>query len=395
MALSPLIAAYLATVNPTERGMVGPETPQRPAGAVIWTVCADETRLAAVRALAARLVEDGELVTVLASLPQSNDPNFQITPNTKAATRAFIGHWKPDIVVWFGGVLDASTIFEINKSETPILLVEAKAAEFDLTAGRRVPGLMRSLFSSFSEILALDAQSAARIARFGVAEDKLRTTGPLEDSISPPSYNEAERADISLTLGSRPKWFAAHVPLNELSSVCAAHRHAARRAHMTLLILCPRNASDEQEIVTRLRADGLTVACREAEEQPRDATQVYVVGPEEGIGLWCRLAPITYLGGSLSDGLIPDPFSPATVGSAVLVGPHVNTHKAHYDRLLTASALNPFDTTKNFGPAVEALLATDLAAQLALNAWDATSRGADATNQLVSLVYKYLDGTAY
>ena len=114
MALSPLIAAYLATVNPTERGMVGPETPQRPAGAVIWTVCADETRLAAVRALAARLVEDGELVTVLASLPQSNDPNFQITPNTKAATRAFIGHWKPDIVVWFGGVLDASTIFEIN-----------------------------------------------------------------------------------------------------------------------------------------------------------------------------------------------------------------------------------------------------------------------------------------
>ena len=73
----------------------------------------------------------------------------------------------------------------------------------------------------------------------------------------------------------------------------------------------------------------------------------------------------------------------------------MNTHKAHYDRLLTASALNPFDTTKGFGPAVEALLATDLAAQLALNAWDATSRGADATNQLVSLVYKYLDGTAY
>lgn len=395
MALSPLIAAYLATVNPTERGMVGPETPQRPAGAVIWAICADKTRLVAVRTLAARLVEDGELVTVVASLPESQDPDIQITPNTKAATRAFIKHWNPDIVLWIGGSLDAVTVFEINKSEKPILFVEATAANLDLTAGRRVPGLMRGLLSAFSEILAVDAQSAARIARLGVPESKLRLAGNLEDRIAPPSYNEAERADISVAFGSRPNWFASHVPLEELDSVAAAHRHAVRRAHMTLLILCPRNAADETEIVSRLRAGGLTVACREAEDHPRDATQVYVVSPEEGLGLWCRLSPITYLGGSLSDGLIADPFFPATVGSAVLIGPKVSAHNAHFERLSTAKALNSFVTAGDFGPAVEALLATDLAAQIALNAWDVTSRGADATNQLINLIYKYIDGSVY
>ena len=100
---------------------------------------------------------------------------------------------------------------------------------------------------------------------------------------------------------------------------------------------------------------------------------------------------MTYLGGSFSDGEIPDPFAPATVGSAVLVGQRVAQFTDHIDRLVSAQALHSVAAPEVLGRAVETLLATDYAAQLAHAAWDVTSRGADATNDLVTLIYTFID----
>lgn len=391
MARSPLISAYLATVKPTELGMVGPDTPPRPNGAVVWVVCAGPEQLAAIKTLSDRLADDGEMITVIPTLPTSDRAALQITPNTKRGTRAFLTHWNPQIVIWVAGALDAAPLLEIHQNKIPVFLVEADSREIDNTAGRRVPGLMRNLLAAFSEILTLDESTASRLIKAGCREAATKVTGKLEDGIAPPPHVSAERADLAETLGSRPMWFGAEVPMDELSIVAAAHRHAARRAHRTLLILAPRNISDGSAMVTALRADGFSVAWRAADEPPREATQIYVADAEDGLGLWSRLAPITYLGGSFNDGLICDPFGPATVGSAVLAGPMITNNRVHYERLLQADALQPVAKGADLGRAVEGLLATDLAAQLALRAWDVTSRGADATNTLVALIYDYLD----
>ncbi|MFT5652010.1 MAG: 3-deoxy-D-manno-octulosonic-acid transferase, partial [Yoonia sp.] len=112
---------------------------------------------------------------------------------------------------------------------------------------------------------------------------------------------------------------------------------------------------------------------------------------DEGLGLWCRLSSITYIGGSLSDGISPDPFVPALVGSAIVAGPRHDAHETHFRRLLGAGAIKQVITLGGLGRAIEDLLATDLAAQQAHAAWDVTSQGADATNDLMSVIYTYLD----
>lgn len=391
MARSPILSAYLATLSPTERGLVGPQTPPRPNGAVVWAVCAEPDQLSAVATLFDRLTEDGEMISMVPTLPKTDDPKILLSPNTRRSTRAFLDHWKPQVVIWFGGTLDAAPLMEIQQSKIPNLLVEANFRDIEKTGGRRVPGLMRSLLAEFSGILTLDAETSSRLIKAGSDIETTQVAGALEDGVAPPDYQEAERADLSETLGSRPMWFAADVPMQELKAVAAAHRHAARRAHRTLLILAPRNTDDGARMTQTLRADGFSVACRSANEGPRESTQIFVADTDDGLGLWCRLAPITYLGGSLTDGQICDPFAPATVGSAVLAGPRISRFRSHYDRLLTAGALHSVASEGVLGRAVESLLATDLAAQLAHSAWDVTSRGADATNKLVALIYKYLD----
>lgn len=391
MARLPLFAALQAAVSPTERGMVGPDTPPRPKGTVVWAHCADAKQLPAVNMLARRLTEDGEVVTIIATLPDASEPDVQVSPNTKRSTRAFLDHFRPRIVLWVGGTIEAAPLLEITSAKIPAIFIEANSADFDAPKAPRMPRRPRAALSSFVEILTVNQATVQRLVKLGADPKKIRIIGLLEDGVTPPPHNEAERADLVSTLHTRPLWLAADVPMDELGYITEAHRLAERRAHRTLLLLVPRVASQGAQMAENLREAGFTVACRSTDDPPKDATQIYIADTGDGLGLWCRLSPITYLGGSLTDGVIPDPFAPATVGSAVLVGAKARQFHTHLAQLRKANALHMIAAPAALGAAVEMLLSADYAAQLAHAAWDVTSRGADATNELVTLIYTYLD----
>ncbi len=391
MVRLPLFAALQAVVSPTERGLVGPDTPARPKGTVVWAHCANATQMPAVRTLARRLTEDGEVVTIIATLPDTNDIDVQVSPNTKRSTRAFLEHWRPQIVLWVGGTVEAAPLLEIAWAKIPAIFIEADSADFDAPKAPRMPRRPRAALAGFADILTVNQATAQRLIKLGANPGTTRSIGMLEDGVTPPPHNEAERANLVATLHTRPIWLAADVPMDELTHIAEAHRLAERRAHRTLLVLVPRVMSEGAQMADILREAGFTVACRSADDPPKEATQIYVADTDDGLGLWCRLSPITYLGGSLTDGIIPDPFAPATVGSAVLVGGKIAKYQVHLARLKKANALHMITAPVDLGRAVETLLAADYAAQLAHAAWDVTSRGADATNDLVTLIYTYLD----
>lgn len=395
MARLPLFAALQAAVGPAEQGLVGSDTPARPRGTVIWAHCANEHQLNAVKTLARRLIEDGEIVTIIPTLASPLSDDAQVSPNTRNSTRAFLDHWKPQIVLWVGGDVLSPPLLEIKRSHIPVIFVEADSEAIDQSKTPRLPGKLRAALGVFSQILTVDESSAQRLIKLGADPQIIRPLGMLEDGVTPPPYNEAERANLVKLLGTRPLWLAADVPMSELILVSQAHSHAERRAHRTLMMLVPRIAAEGAEMASTLRDAGFTVACRSADELPKDATQIYVADTADGLGLWCRLSPITYLGGSLSDGKIPDPFIPAMVGSAVLIGKKVTRCHDHLDRLVNANAAHMVTRSADMGGAVETLLATDYTAQLAHAAWDVTSHGADATNELVTLIYSYLDQAEY
>ena len=358
---------------------------------MIWAHCAHLEQLSAVNTLGRRLIEDGEAITIIPTFPEAEPNGNQSSPNTKHSTRAFLDHWRPQIVLWQGGQIAVAPMLEITRAKIPAIFVDASSDGIEHSKTPRFTGKLRAALGEFAAVLAIDETSAKRLVKFGADPEKTRVLGPLEDSASPPPHHETDRAAMVAILATRPMWLAAEVPLSELSLITQAHRHVERRAHRTLLVLTPRIVSDGAAMADALRNDGFTVACRSVEETPKDATQVYIADTDDGLGLWCRLAPITYLGGSFSDGKIPDPFAPATVGSAVLVGQQVKQFSDHIGRLASAQALHAVAAPEALGSAVETLLATDFAAKLAHAAWDVTSRGADATNDLVTLIYTILD----
>ncbi|MFT5865872.1 MAG: 3-deoxy-D-manno-octulosonic-acid transferase [Gammaproteobacteria bacterium] len=391
MVQSSLFAAYLAATRPIERGAVPKDVQPRPSGALIWAICASSDHRYAMDTLSRRLSDDGEAVTIVSTLASPADPDVPTTPNTRHATRAFLQHWQPQLILWVGGSLDPAVVFEISKSDAPAVMIEADGANIAKTPGRHVPGLLRQCLQTFAEILTIDDADTPKLLKAGANPDTLHAIGVLDDAVAPPPCDDTVRSSLTTRLSARPMWLAADIPLAEVATIAAAYRHAARRAHKTLLIVTPRHGDDTKAMEDAFRCDGLSIACRHHGEQPKEATQIYVVDTDEGLGLWCRLSSITYLGGSLSDGISPDPFVPALVGSAIVTGPHQEAHQTHFDRLLNVGAIKQVSTSDKLGGAIEDLLATDLAAQQALAAWDVTSQGADATNDLMSVIYTYLD----
>ena len=394
MARSLAIAAYVAGLGSSDRPTDLSHQPPRPEGTIIWARCSHPDQFNAVETLNRKLSEDGDQVHVVATLLDWN-PVFSERalpePRGRENIRSFIAHWKPVMIVWVKGDLDPILLAEMSAAKIPAMLVDATAGGLDHVAGTWVPGAMRSLLSQFEAVLALDQQAAERLIRAGAPEGKVLVTGSMEDSAPVLPCNDAERADVAKAVGTRPVWLAAAAQLDESEDLSAAHMLASRRAHRLLLIVVPKHVVMAFPIAEKMRQLGFNVAMRSKEPDPSEITQVYVVDTEEELGLWYRIAPITYLGGSLKGGGCRDPFEVAALGSAVLYGPKVDPFARHAARLNAADASRLIRSSADLGPTVESLLAADKTAQLAHSAWDVTSRGANVTNRIAAFIQLRLE----
>jgi 3-deoxy-D-manno-octulosonic-acid transferase len=177
--------------------------------------------------------------------------------------------------------------------------------------------------------------------------------------------------------------------------VIAAHREVLRLAHRLLLILVPQDPTRSEALAARLEAEeGWHVANRGRDEEPENETEVYIMDRDADYGLCYRLAPVTFLGGSLQgEGCGRNPMEAAAMGSAILYGPRAGNYAAAYARLGAARAARMVGSASDLSLALGDLLAPDRAARQAQAAWMITSEGADVTATVLQMARAILDGT--
>ena len=369
----------------------------RPEGTVIWIRCSSPDQLDAVASLERKLKAQGDpifVVTTLRDLTRRHAHRALPEPVGRGEAKEFLDYWKPTMSIWVGGHLDTRLIVELAEARVHNIMVDATADGLENIVGRWVPGALRSLLSQFEAILALDETAAERLARAGAMRDVIIVTGAMEDCAPVLPYNEAERAEVAGIVGTRPVWLAADARLAEAEFIAAAHKAANRRAHRLMAIVVPKDVDDVPELARDLRKSGLTVALRSQVARPADSVQVYLVDTEEELGLWYRISPITYLGGTLSEGKAVDPFGATTLGSAVIFGPQVAPYQKHANRLIAAGGCVLLRKPEDLGGAIDTLLAADKAAKQAHIAWDVASQGANVTNRIATYIQLRLEELA-
>lgn len=353
--------------------------------------------------LALRLAQQepglGFLVTSSGELTEGrvNDagmPFWQVAaPADKAtAVREFLDRWKPTVGVWTECDLKPALVTETHKARIPLLMVDARTARPDPRSWRWRPRQARTLLGRFDQILAGDEAAALDLRRMGADAGRLAVTGFLEEGSAALPCNERDRDALAELLSGRPVWLAAGVTAGEeTEAVLSAHRRAVQRAHRLLLVIAPESPAEGPALAQRLIEDHWSIALRSAGEEPGRDTQIYVADSEGEMGLWYRLAPISFLGRSLGTGTGRNPFQAAALGSAILHGPNIKGHRDAYARLSAAGATRLVQNAEALGIALEETLAPDVTADMAHEAWRICSQGAEVTDRVIALILNALD----
>ncbi len=365
----------------------------RPPGPLLWCHVPGMVEPGALGSLRERLEEDLVRVSLLvttADMDRCQESaraeglicQHRLIDSVRVAQQ-FLDHWQPDAALWFERADDPQLLETCAARGVPLFLQNAVAPICSTvrqrTHERRQLGL-------FQRVFALDPPEYEGIRALGAVPARVEVTGRLTRIAHPPYCLEAERAELATALRGRPVWLAACPDPSELPDILAAHRKARRVAHRLLLILVPRHEQDAPELARKLRAEHWNVARRDADEEPDEATDIFIGDFPDELGLYYRLAPITFLGGTLSDTEVPEAVHPATLGSAIIAGPFSGNQAETLRRLRRGGACRLIVEGKRLGPALTELMAPEKAALLALNAWDIASDGSPVLDRLVSVL---------
>lgn len=301
---------------------------------------------------------------------------------------AFLDFWKPNLLGWIGGPLRPRLVAKASGQGIPLFLFDSGSTLQTSRKWLRVPGLTGETLRCFTKILAGDDATAHELRNSGAKDSQLHTIGVLEREKEVLPYDAEERDALAQVLTARSIWLAANVDPTEFHAVINSHLQALRRSHRSMLILAPANPNDGEQIAAILQERNISYQRRSAGENPNSETQIYIADIADELGLWYRLAPISFVGGTLNGATHPssNPLDAAALGSAVIHGGNISAHQDAFHRLGKAKAAITVSDTDELARAVEMLLSPDQAAQMAHNGWMVSSAGADVTDQVVDLM---------
>jgi 3-deoxy-D-manno-octulosonic-acid transferase len=398
MAFSPALAAYLAAsrlAGPLARLVLarraarGREDPARlaerlgragaarPPGRLVWLHGASLGEALSMLPLIAELrrqVPDATCLVTTGTVASARRMAALLPPgclhqfapvDTAAAVRGFLGHWRPGLALWVESEFWPRLMVETARRGVPMALVNARVSARSARAWAWVPGMAAVLVRLFASITAQDAETVARLTAMGADPARLRAGANLKVLAPAPDCDPAELERLRGLLGGRPVWLAASTHAPEEEAVAEAHRLAARRLPGLLTILAPRHPARGGAIAEMLAGRGLACARRSAGEPLGAATEIWLADTFGEMGLWFRLAPVSFVGGSLAALGGHNPFEPAALGSAILHGPHTRNFGPAYAALIAAGASRRVTDGAALGRAVAGLMA-DPAARAAM-----------------------------
>ena len=375
----------------------------RPEGEVIWFHAASVGESIALLGLIENIVEERPLTNILITTGTTASANLINTRLPKKTihqyvpldigefVRNFLDHWRPNLAVFTESELWPCLIATTHARKVPLILINARISRKSFSKWKWLKGLVSSILSKFDIILCQDENTAKFIRKLSKSKIDPKVVGSLKESAPPLPFSEEDRVVISNQIGSRPIWLAASTHEREELMMAEAHEYARRFSRRLLLIIAPRHPNRGKKICSDLRNLGWQVSLRSGGEKINNYTEIYIADTFGEMGLWYRISSISFLGGSMTEIGGHNPFEPATLGSAILHGPHIWSAAEAYEELGKVKASLQVKNPEELSQAIVDLLNPDTNASMAKSAWDLSSKESEASSQALNEIFKVLD----
>jgi 3-deoxy-D-manno-octulosonic-acid transferase len=337
---------------------------ERPEGRLAWLHGASIGETLALMPIVERLIRRGFKVLVTSGTRTSAEllgrrlpPGavHQFVPlDVPRFMRRFLDHWRPDLALVAESEIWPNSILELERRGIPLVLVNGRMSERSFRRWSRAPRISGALLERFALCLAQTPADAERLSRRGAT--RVGVAGNLKFDASPPPADARAVAQLSGLLSGRPVWVAASTHPGEEEMAVAAHQAVAGRLPGLLTVLVPRHPQRGAEIEEMAGAAGLEVLRRSAAGQPERSSEIYVVDTVGELGLFYRLTPLVFMGGSLVPHGGQNPIEAAKLGAAILHGPHVHNFTDVYAALDRVGGARPVGDGEGLARALGELL---------------------------------------
>lgn len=297
------------------------------------------------------------------------------------AVRGFLDHWKPKVAIFAESELWPTMTGEAHRRNIPIVLVNGRMSARSFKRWRLAPFTIRTLLRRFDLCLAQSAADAERFSFLGARH--VIIAGNLKFDVPAPPADPVVLAALTTVVKDRPIWIAASTHPGEDRIIARAHAALKQRFPNLLTILVPRHPKRGEMIVQELAGAGLKLLQRSRRYLPDRETDIYVADTIGEMGLFFRLSPIVFVGGSLVPHGGQNPIEAAKLGSAILHGPHIGNFAEAYAALQEAGGARVVLDAASLAQEVAELL-TDPAA---------IERRAKASDEVVKRLSGALDKT--
>jgi 3-deoxy-D-manno-octulosonic-acid transferase len=316
----------------------------RPEGALVWMHGASVGETVSLLPLVERFIARGFSVLLTSGTVTSSRVMGQRLPegaihqfvplDTPTFVSRFLDHWAPDLALITESEIWPNMVLAAHSRDVPLVLVNARLSERSFQRWQRLPGFISALLERFDICLAQSDVDAERLRALGAP--RVAITGNMKFDVAPPPTDRARMRPLRAAIGRRPVWVAASTHDGEELAALAAHKALVGNLPDLLTIIVPRHPERGEAVVAAAVRQQLAVVRRSDPDPagnhalPTRETAIYVADTIGELGLFYRLAPIAFLGGSLVRHGGQNPIEPAKLDTALLHGPYVRNFAEIY-----------------------------------------------------------------
>ncbi len=241
--------------------------------------------------------------------------------DTPQAVHGFLDHWRPDIALWVDSEFWPNLIMESHSRGIVMGVINARMSASSFRIWNYFRPWVKGLFASFGFCFAQSAIDAERLSCLGM--HSISHIGNLKYDAPALPCDEQELQALKASVNTRPHWLAVSTHPGEEEIISRAHTRLKEHLPDILTFIIPRHSRRGDAIAGALKNASLNVAQRSHGESLRPETDIYLADTMGELGLFCRLARIVLMGGSLVEHGGQNPLEAARLGCAILLGPHM------------------------------------------------------------------------
>ncbi len=297
----------------------------------------------------------------------------QFVPLDVAAwVEPFLTHWRPDCAVFVESEIWPTMLRLTDSHGIPRLLINASMSAGSAANWKKISRFADTLIFGFRWVHVQSATDAANFRSLGAAG--ILEWGNLKYAAPPLPFDETGLAALRGQIPG-PVWLAASTHAGEEGLVLQAHEILRQSFPTLVTIIAPRHPA---------RGAGFALPRRSLGQAPV-AGQPYIADTLGELGLFYRLVPFAFIGGSLVPIGGHNIAEAARLGIPIITGPHTGEIAEQIAKLREASSLAEVTDAASLAAAVSAWLANpESAAQ-------AGARGKSAFAGLEDLPRKIAD----